>query len=218
MEKEFNIQVSKEHYSQDYDHLNRFISYYTQIDLVRSLKPNNVLEIGVGNKTVSNYLNNNGIKVDTCDFDKELNPDFVADIRDLPFNDNSYDLIIAFEIIEHLPWEGVSIALSELHRVSKKHVIISIPYASLGFELVLKFPFIRTILRRRLINCAIRIPLFFKKIKFEGQHYWEMGLKNYSKKKIRNKFIESNFRIIKESSPILNSNHYFFVLEKININ
>lgn len=213
MTVKFNIQVLKEHYFKKYDDLPRFISYFHQIDLIRKLKPKNVLEIGTGNKTVANYLKQNGIKIETCDFDKNLEPDYVADIRELPFKDNSYDVVIACEILEHIPWEDVDKALNELHRVSKKYVIISIPYSAANFEFIFKFPLIRKILKKSFIDLFFRIPYFFKSIKFSGEHYWEMGEKNHSSKKIR-KTLEKYFKILKEIRPVLYSYHHFFVLEK----
>lgn len=213
---QFNIQVSKDHYFEQYDDISRFIAYFYQIDLIRQLKPQNVLEIGVGNKTVSNYLKYHGIKIDTCDFDESLEPDYVADIRNLPFEENSYDAIMACEVLEHIPWEDVDKALSELYRISKKHAIISIPYASASFELIFRFPLIGRLLNRTLINLFFRMPFFFSTIEFSGEHYWEMGRRNYSSKKIRKAF-GKYFKIIKEVRPILISGiswHYFFILEK----
>jgi ubiquinone/menaquinone biosynthesis C-methylase UbiE len=211
-EPKIQVKNPKEHYSSK-DSLERFISYFYQIDLVKKLKPESILEIGIGNKTVSNYLKQNGLKADTCDFDKTLEPDYVADIRNLPFADNSYDMILAFEILEHLPWEDVDKALNELHRVSKKYVLVSIPYSSINFELTLKIPLLARIIKRPFLNIFWRIPYFFKTIKFSGEHYWEMGKKNYPAKKIRKAF-SKYFKIKKEVRPVLNPYHYFFVLEK----
>ncbi len=213
MSKKSNLQVPKEHYFGKYDDVTRFISYFYQIDLVRKLKPNNVLEIGIGNKTVANYLKQNGIRIDTCDFDKDLKPDYVADIRDLPFDDKSYDVVMACEILEHTPWEDVDKALSELYRVSKKYVLVSIPYSSACFELVLKFPFIGRIIKKPFLNLFFRIPYFFIGIKFSGEHYWEMGRRDYPAKKIRDAF-RKYFKILKEVRPIISSYHNFFILEK----
>ena len=53
----FNTQVPKEHYSNNYDNVFRFISYYYQIDLAIKLKPKNILEIGIGNKTKNKIFN-----------------------------------------------------------------------------------------------------------------------------------------------------------------
>ena len=48
--KEPQIQVPKEHYTaMKYDTLERFISYHHQIFSVLKLRPQTVLEIGVGN-------------------------------------------------------------------------------------------------------------------------------------------------------------------------
>ena len=120
---------------------------------------------------------------------------------------------MACEIIEHLPWKDVDKALHELQRVSNKYVIISIPYSSAGFELVLRFPLINKILNKQLMSLFFRIPYFFIPKKFDGQHYWEMGRKNYSKQKIRKK-MKKYFKIVEEIRPILDHYHHFFVLEK----
>ncbi len=197
----------------NYDHVKRFIAYFYQIDLVMKMKPDNVLEIGIGNKTVSNYLKQNGVKTDTCDFDSDLKPNYIADIRQLPFKNNSYDLILACEVLEHLPWEDVDKALQELNRTTKKHVIISIPYSAATFELVFNSIFIKKILKKQFVDLFIRIPAFFIGIHFDGVHHWEMGRRGYPISRIR-KTLRKYFRVLIEVRPVLDSYHYFFVLEK----
>ena len=108
----FETQVSKEHYNiKEYDTTYRFISYFHQIEETLRTNPRTVLEVGVGNKIVSNYLREYGVKVKTCDFDKGLKPDVVADVRKLPFRDREFDTVIAFEVLEHLPFEDFETAL-----------------------------------------------------------------------------------------------------------
>lgn len=213
MVKKFNGQIPKKHYFDKYDTVPQFISYFYQIDLVQELKPNSVLEVGIGNKTVSEYLKRSGIKVDTCDFNKELEPDYVGDIRDLPLKNNSYEVVLACEVLEHIPWSDVDKALSELHRVSKKYVVISIPYSSVVVELVFKTPLLYRFFKKPFLDLFFRIPLFFIGYKYSGVHYWEMGRKGYSKRKIKSA-LKKYFRIIKEATPVLNHYHYFFILEK----
>jgi len=48
-----------------------------------------------------------------------------GDICRLPYKDNAFDTVIAFEVLEHI--KDVDKALSELYRVTKKTVIISVP-------------------------------------------------------------------------------------------
>jgi len=46
----------------------------------------------------------------------------------LPFDDASFDSVTAFEVIEHLPYGVYESALAEFCRVSRRHVIIAVPY------------------------------------------------------------------------------------------
>ncbi len=207
-------QVKKEHYfRRKYDDLGRFISYFYQADLAVSVPAENVLEIGKGNGTVSDYLKKLDYKVTTADIDQALNPDIVADIRKLPFQDGSFDLVMACEVLEHLPFLEFEKILEELKRVSKKYILLSLPYRSTGFEAVFKFPFIRSIIGSSFLDLFLRIPLKFGGIEVSKQHYWEIDRWQYSFRKVQG-IIGKHFNIIKSVSPVLNHYHYFFLLEK----
>lgn len=209
-----NLQVKKDHYfRKKYDDLSRFISYFYQMDLARSVNPENILEIGKGNGTVSDYLKKIGFSVTTCDFDKNLNPDIVADVRSIPVADNSFDVVLAYEILEHLPFEEFEKCLKELKRISKKHVLISLPYKSTSFELFFKFPGIRFLFKKDFFRWLIRLPLKFGGVKVSGQHYWELDLYQWPLRRVR-VLISRHFKIQKEFSPPLNSYHRFFLLKK----
>ena len=49
----------------------------------------------------------------------------VADVTDLPFDDDSFDLVLCLEVLEHIP--APRAALDELVRVSRGDVVISVP-------------------------------------------------------------------------------------------
>lgn len=207
-------QVNKEHYfRKKYDSLDRFISYSYQIDLTNDLGVRKILEIGKGNGFFADYMKKAGFDVTTCDFDAGLKPDVVADVRKLPFKDNEFEAVTAFEILEHIPFEDVPTALAELRRVSSRYAVISLPYDSTGFEFVIKFPGIRTLLKMPFLSLFLRIPLKFGGIKVSGQHYWEIDRWQYRLPKVRAE-IEKYFKILKEIRPPMNHYHYFFVLEK----
>ena len=56
-------------------------------------------------------------------------PEYVflrADIGELPFEDDQFDLVLCLEVLEHL--ESPSKALRELERVSARWVILSVPF------------------------------------------------------------------------------------------
>ncbi|MBU1019227.1 MAG: class I SAM-dependent methyltransferase [Patescibacteria group bacterium] len=203
-------QVDKTHYKGSYESPGRFISYYHQIKAISEETPGTILEIGIGSGTVANYLKNNGFNIETCDFDADLQPDHVADIRDLPFREGEFDLVTAFQVLEHLPFEDFEKAMSQLHKASSKTVIISIPYITLNIYWKCKcIPFLKP------WYFMWRIcELSFLKHKFNGEHYWEMGKKGFSRKKIRKILKKTGFSIKEEFTPEMFPYHYFFVLEK----
>ena len=207
------LQVSPQHYNNNYDDVHRFISYHYQISSVVNIHPKNILEIWVGNKLVSDYLRRMWYVIDTCDFDPLLEPDYIADVCKLPFSDNAYDVIMICQVLEHLPFADFEIALTELTRVSSKYVIISLPYSSLNFEFIFRIPFLNKIIKKIYWSTLFRIPRFYSEHQFDGQHYWEVWKKGYSLSKIRH-ILNQYFMIEHEFTPILNPYHHFFILRK----
>lgn len=204
------IQVKKKHYfNLNYDKKARWISYWYQIHEVISQNPKTVLEIGVGNNTVSDYLKKIGLKVTTCDFDKNLNPDVCASVLKLPFKDNSFDMVLCAEVLEHTSYSDFTKALSELYRVSKNKVIITLPHSSLtnlyfGIKLI---PFIP----KKEIMLKIDWPFDHH---YDGEHYWEIGKKGYSFNIVKNDILKTGFKIRKTFFSKENPYHQFFILFK----
>jgi hypothetical protein len=82
-------QVNKKHYFNfKYINLLRFISYWYQIISILKESPKNVLEIGIGNNITSNILRTLGINIKNVDIDKELEPNYLGSITNLPLKDN----------------------------------------------------------------------------------------------------------------------------------
>lgn len=191
-----------------YSDKSRWVSYYHQISLVKSLINNgSVVEIGVGNKVVAKYLKTM-FDVATVDIIESLEPDYVASVEDLSmFQNESFDVALCAEVLEHLPFEKLLVCLSELGRITKQYVIISLPYWGYTFGLELRLPKLGTKIFKFKISGI-------KKHKFNGQHYWEIGKKGYSLKLIKNKINEANFSIIRSFWDIHDPYHYYFVLKK----
>lgn len=212
-----NIQVKKEHYfKKKYNTLNRFISYFYQIDLISSLvtpQESKVLEVGIGNAFVSDYLKKIGYNITTCDFDERLKPDIVADVRNLTLDENSFNVVTAFEVLEHVPFEDFDKALKELKRTSSKFVVISLPYRSTSIEFILKIPLIRTLFKEDFLVFFLRFPWFFRGFASSGQHYWEIDGYKYRLGKVL-KILKNNFKSVKKIRPVLDSYRLFFILEK----
>ena len=132
-------QVDAGHYADGYDALYRWVSYWYQIREVCRLRPGRVLEIGVGNGTVSAALAREGIAVTTLDFDPRLGPDVCADVRRLPFSPKEFDVVLCAQVLEHLPFDELPVLLQEIRRVSRRHAVISLPCSRAGFFIVPTF-------------------------------------------------------------------------------
>ena len=210
VQNNFKVQVPPNHYFNiEYDTKSRWISYWYQINEVINLKSKSVLEIGVGNKSVSDYLTKIGFRVKTCDLDKSLKPDVVANILNLPFKIDSFDVVLCAEVLEHLPFKNFSRALSNIHKVSKKYAIITLPNFSItnlyfGIKVIPYVPKKEFLIR-------VRYPV---KHKFLGEHYWEIGKKGFPVSLIKESIQKSGFQIKKTYSPIEDPKHNFFILEK----
>jgi Methyltransferase domain len=51
-----------------------------------------------------------------------------ADLQCLPFKDNTFDITVCTEVLEHLPENVLLKGVRELQRVSRKYVLVSVPY------------------------------------------------------------------------------------------
>ena len=51
-----------------------------------------------------------------------------ADVQQLPFKNDTFDITICTEVLEHLPGEVLKKSIDELQRVSRKYVLVSVPY------------------------------------------------------------------------------------------
>lgn len=52
----------------------------------------------------------------------------IADCRDLPFDDKSFDSVVCLDVLDHLPAGDIARALSEIRRVCKNRLVISVAY------------------------------------------------------------------------------------------
>lgn len=152
----------------------RFISYWHQIDEVRKTGAHFILEVGIGTGFVSGYLRQGGLVVTTVDVDPDRKPEIVANVVSLPFAEGIFTTVLCCEVLEHLDFSQFASALSELSRVSREWVVISLPDVSLAWKVDVQLPIIGTVQR------LIPRPTMGKPEKvFSPGHKWEIGMKNY---------------------------------------
>lgn len=162
----------------------------------------------------------------SLDINNEYNPDIIGDVRSLKIDENLYDLICAFQVIEHIETEYTEQIFKELSRITKKYIFISLPiqinFLNFNVELSLK---------DRIFN-RFSFSLKFRKL-FEGlfvkdrdenkdklrkdksnPHYFEVGTKNFKKKKFLDLISSNNLKIISQFHNKFYPYHWFILMEK----
>lgn len=184
-------QVGHDHYfNKCYDSKERFMSYWHQINEIIRLNPKRTPEIGIGNGFISKYLKERGINIMTLDIDRKLNPDVIGSVLQMPFGNDSFDAIACYEVLEHLPYSNFSAALAEIFRVSKSHVILSLPDINRAYRFNVQIPKICEI--RKLIPLPrLRRPIH----NFDGEHYWEIGKSGYPLSRIIGDIQKAGFEL-----------------------
>lgn len=203
-------QVAKEHYDfTSYMNRPRWNSVWNQLDEVSRLAPDSVLEVGPGSGVFRNQGQQFGLNIETVDIDPELNPDHLATVTDLPFADNHYDLVCAFQVLEHIPYEDSLKAFAEMVRVSRRHVVLSLPDARKVWRFSIDLP--QRFTWQAMVNRPFRKPVAHE---FDGQHYWEIGKLEHPLTRIEADFgasatLQKTYRLFE------NPYHRFFVFQKL---
>lgn len=105
--------------------------------MLEGLAPTRILEIGVGEGEVMARVRSRfpGVPVVGLDLPDENLADrwheaglpcCFGDATRLPFPDDAFDLVLAIEVLEHIP--GPEAALAELARVARGHLVASVPF------------------------------------------------------------------------------------------
>lgn len=188
-----------------YDIPVRFMSYWTQINETCDLEPESVLEIGIGNGFVSKYIEDRGLNVTTMDFNKNLCPDICASVLDIPLESDSFDVVVCCEVLEHLPYTDFQKALAEIQRVTRRHVVISLPDARKFFTLRVG------VHRGKMFQTNFDI---WRIGKIDKDHEWEINQPGYTKKRISSDIEKAGFKIIKQFRDYCGIANRFFILEK----
>ena len=116
-------------------------NYFRQFDFLFSKcrGVRSILDVGCGEGYIIKYIKNKydnkklylegvDLSEDVINIAKKNNPGVKfskGDIYCLNYKDNSFDLVLATEVLEHL--EKPEEALKELRRVSRKYIILSVP-------------------------------------------------------------------------------------------
>jgi len=169
-----------------------------------------VLEVGPGPGVFKAVASCFGVCVETLDIDSELRPDYLGSVFNMPFGDGEYDVVCAFQVLEHMPFKKSLEAFQEMARVSDRYILFSVPDSSVSVSFTVGLP-----------HFGVRSVYFsFPRLwdwtaRFDGQHYWEIGKRGYSRRRVSLAFqgcagvcLSKRFRI--PEYPY----HCFFVFDK----
>lgn len=202
----------KRYYADGYFNVDHFISISEQIRLVRGLKSTNILEIGIGNGLVSDFLRKAGYNVTTFDINPNLNPDVIGSVTDLveALNHRKFDLILCAEVLEHMPFEYFEQVINNIALTTNEYAILTLPRSQkVIFD----------------IQCKIKIPkmpyfntgLFFSLpiSSVPPEHHWQLDSSVQTKREEIVKIITQQFKIVDSGRFRFRSDHYYFILKKV---
>jgi SAM-dependent methyltransferase len=117
-------------YKADYfvvQHLQNFLTFFIE---TRIRKGAIVADIGCGEQPLRSQLEANGAVYTGVDVNQnmQLNVDVIAPATLLPFSDNSFDIVICTEVLEHV--SDTATAFKELARITKQggDIVVTIPF------------------------------------------------------------------------------------------
>tara|TARA_B100001027_G_C16212361_1_gene305774 strand:- start:219 stop:866 length:648 start_codon:yes stop_codon:yes gene_type:complete len=208
----FDLQVDASHYNfSNYLTKRRWISLWHQIDEVLRFEPQSVLEVGAGPELARDVLTRAGVSMKTVDIDPDLAPDIVAQVQNIPCENASYDVVCAFQVLEHMPYDQALLGLQEMARIASKGVIISVPNSKRLYRSEIN-------LHPRLPSLSWSLPHFNLKRRIPkpgSEHLWELDYVQCPISTFRKDLMNIGYRILREYRVPENAYHHFFILEKI---
>lgn len=169
---------------------------YNRIDLAET-----VAEIGVGTRFTYNYLKTKGIKIQSIDIDAQKKPDVVLNIVECNPADLKFDVVLAFNIFEHIPYKEFLEVIRKLHTAGVRKIFIGLPRnKKIIFELYLRLG--------RFWKYNIMITIKKKKITAKN-HHWELDYKIYDDSKIIEDIHRIGFKLTDQINFKTNTYFYF---------
>lgn len=192
----------------------RWASYFGQIQAIlesfEEPKKHSVLELGPGRNLLRNVLKEELKIYKTYDVDDRSGADFKNPKELEKIKSGSFDCVVAFQVLEHMPIEESLELFDLMVNLSSDKVIISLPNSKQVWSYSIYIPrkgtwkfSIPNLLAKQLDN----VP--------DGNHYWELEKKGYEVHKVLD-FLLKNKKVTLDKHYRLHdhSYHHFFVFSK----
>ncbi len=179
-----------------------------------------VLEFGPGRGFLGAALKHYGIKYCSADVaDHGAKPDFLCDVMSFP-EDKKFDLVCAFQTLEHNPPETFLPHLKKMASVSNKYVYISLPYFGrwLSFNFSINLPKINRDFTKVFTfdRGSLNRPVeeYKKSENPYRHHYFEVGDKGFKKKDLVIYAKQAGLKITEMKHSHSFPYHIFILMEK----
>ena len=210
----------------------RFTSTQLQIASVTDLGDtvSSILEVGPGSGFFTMFTKSLGYSVKTADIKPWSDPDYLGDVRELDIEE-TFDLVAAFEMLQHLPYPELAPTLKKLAALSSRYVFLSIPARvhRVGFSID-----IPGLVAPRRLGLGWLRGLHLISLKWEwpraadlnerewtgrddywNPHYWEVGRKSYPRARVLGEIESAGLRILWAKYNPKFHHHLFVLAEKI---
>jgi SAM-dependent methyltransferase len=95
--------------------------------MLAEIGPQSMLDAGCGEgEMLRRGVLPSGLRAVLLDRNPDSSAQLLADVRELPFADSSFDVVTCLEVLEHL--EEPRAALRELARVARRAFVVSVPF------------------------------------------------------------------------------------------
>jgi SAM-dependent methyltransferase len=189
-------------------------SYIYQLNFALESEPHRILYVGKGTGVAPYLLSRcqGNPEVVTLDTDERYKPDIIGSVLDIPFENNSFDVTVCCQVLEHIPFDSFLRALREMYRVTKDHLVLSLPDRRFFCGFRIRMPLIN-------IGFQLNFPRFFARPSHEKRladtgHYWEIELKQTPFRKVKKAIKDSGWITDKVTRVYDRSCHTFFYLHK----
>ncbi len=197
----------------------RMLTYWHQVDEILRVRPERILEVGIGSRVVSGVLRSFGIETTTADINPALRPDVETPISGLHahFDEGEFPFVLCARVLQHLPFDEFEQSIRQLHRVTGDHLLLTLPVETLR----LYFRFRATGTSSKTLS--IPLPLMIKRmiqgrperrVGPKAQNFWKInqhrGVSMANIKKVLSRYfsIEKAYQVPEDMS------HAFFLLRK----
>ena len=204
----------------------RALSYHLQTREVLALprsKSTDILEVGPGRGEFGALVRNYGYNLITIDADPNTGTDILADMREIPVLSKVFDVVCAFEVLQHLPHEFFQSVLAEFTRCARNYVYLSLPSQGSSIYLQVKGRFTG---RLRPLSFDIGVSKLLpsrvgdvndsqlmNREDYRNPHYWEVNRRSFPEKRVLGEIEECGLKVLKAFHNPRFTYHYFILCE-----